>query len=561
MLETIGKAHNSFLAQSAAGKKILVIVPHEDDEINVAGSVMYSYVQKGADVYCAFTTNGDFSFSAATRMKEAKKSLTILGVQHIIFLGYGDTSNHYKGGHLFYTNGKPVVSPSGHKETYGSDVAMDYSYQKCKKHSAYCRQSMKNDIKELILDVHPDIIFCVDLDVHSDHRAASILFEEAMGEILRRPDNTYQPAVFKGFAYCTSFGAPKDFYTINIQSVPLPASREDVFIGKSLYTWENRVRIPVLPECRGNFLRNNILYKALFQHASQSAALHAVRVANADAVFWQRRTDNLVYQAHITGSSGNCDKLADFNVLNIEDINAKTIYFSQYLWVPAINDREKILSFRWATAKDIAFFEIAGNIEDTGIIKKVELSFSDGTRYILGPILKSGAVLHYSLPSVQHTTSCYLRILEAEGINYGISMIGFYEKFFQENTDTPYIKIMYNDEFIYDYILPSSTKTCQLSVYCHATNRDIIYRVMNRAKSKVTTTGTVLFAPNDRMIRIRAEIKGQPYIYDEVCIHRKNSIYLYKISFLQKIESIGLNFFLRKYRKYTHIRHKYLKRL
>ena len=66
----IGKVQNSFLNQSATGQKILVIVPHEDDEINLAGSIMYAYVQKGADVYCAFTTNGDYSFAASTRMHE-----------------------------------------------------------------------------------------------------------------------------------------------------------------------------------------------------------------------------------------------------------------------------------------------------------------------------------------------------------------------------------------------------------------------------------------------------------------------------------------------------------
>lgn len=38
------KLGNSFLDSPARGQKVLVIVPHEDDEINVAGSVMYSYV-------------------------------------------------------------------------------------------------------------------------------------------------------------------------------------------------------------------------------------------------------------------------------------------------------------------------------------------------------------------------------------------------------------------------------------------------------------------------------------------------------------------------------------
>lgn len=561
MLEKIGRVNNSFLFQSAVGKKILVIVPHEDDEINVAGSVMYSYVQKGAEVYCAFTTNGDFSFSAATRMREAKQALTVLGVKHIIFLGYGDTSNYYKGGHLFYTAQEPVNSPSGHNETYGSDISPDYAYQKHKMHSPYCRQALENDIQELILDVRPDMIFCVDLDVHSDHRAASILFEEAMGEILRRPGNTYQPAVFKGFAYCTSFGAPKDFYDINIQSVPLPASREDVFVGKSLYTWGERVRIPVLPECRGHFLRYNILYKALFQHASQSAALHAVRIANADAVFWQRRTDNLVYQAHITGSSGQIQRLAEFNVLNITDIDSKAISFTQYLWSPNSSDTEKKVSFHWKEEVSIAYVELGGNVENTGRINKFELSFPDGMKYILGPLPKSGNLLHYSLPVVQHTNSCQLRILEADGTDYGISAIGLYSYQFPKNIGVPYIKIMCKDEFIYDYIIPSSMKECQLSVYRFGTDEDVIYHLEDGFRSRITTSGKIIFAPEERMLHVRAELRNHPYICDDVWIYRKNKFYFYKMSILQNIERIMMDFYLRKYRKYTHIRHKYFRKL
>lgn len=561
MLEKIGKEHNSFLAQSVADKKVLVIVPHEDDEINVGGSIMYSYVHKGADVYCAFTTNGDFSFSAATRMDEAKRALTVLGVKNIIFLGYGDTSNNYKGGHLFYAEQRPVESPSGHNETYGSDIALDYAYQKHKKHSPYCRSAFRNDIQELLLDIQPDIIFCVDLDLHSDHRAASILFEEAMGKILCRPNNMYRPTVFKGFAYCTSFGALKDFYDINIRSVLLPSPREDVIIDKSLYTWKDRVRIPVLPACRGHFLRHNILYKALFQHASQSAALHAVRIANADAVFWQRRTDNLVYQARIAGSSGDYQRVAEFNVLNIRDIDSKAISFTQYLWSPKTNDTKKTVSFHWDKNVDIAYLEIGGNVENTGRINKIEVSFSNGSKYILGPLPKAGNLLHYRLPAVQRTDACQLRILGTEGTDYGISTVGLYSCQFPENLEIPYIKIMCENEFIYDYIIPFSTRECQLSVYRYGTEEDVIYHLQENSKSQITDSGKVIFSSSDQVLYVRAELKTHPGIYDEVCIHRVTGSYIKRINFLQRIEAALLDFYLRKYRKYTHIRHKYLKQI
>lgn len=134
---------NSFLNQSASGQKVLVIVPHEDDEINVAGSLMYHYVQSGAEVFCAFTTNGDYSFGAVTRMKEAWRSLQVLGVKKVFFLGYGDTSNAYAGGHLFYEADKVVTSPAGHQETYGCHDFPDYAFIKRGQHSRYCRQSFK----------------------------------------------------------------------------------------------------------------------------------------------------------------------------------------------------------------------------------------------------------------------------------------------------------------------------------------------------------------------------------------------------------------------------------
>lgn len=389
------KLGNSFLDSPARGQKVLVIVPHEDDEINVAGSIMYSYVQKGADVYCAFTTNGDYSFWARTRMHEAWRSLQMLGVQHVVFLGYGDTSNHYPGGHWFYSPEKAVTAPSGHHETYGCDDFPDYAFAKRGIHRPYCRKSMKTDLKDLIEDIQADIIFAVDNDVHADHRAASLLFEEALGELLCRPGNTYHPTVFKGFAYCTSFGAPKDFYADNIKSVPKPPVCEDNLIDISLYEWNQRVRFPVFPACRGFYLRHNVLYQALFQHASQSAALHAVRIANGDAVFWQRRTDNLAFQAIITASSGKVERLRDFKLLDANQIDDKKMVFADYLWQPDDSDPDKIVSYRWQQPQKITCLRLAGNIEPTGRIEKLALTFDDGTHMILGPLPGCGHIAQY----------------------------------------------------------------------------------------------------------------------------------------------------------------------
>ncbi len=561
MNSLIGRGENSFLNQSAEGQRILVIVPHEDDEINLAGSIMRDYVMKGAEVYCAFTTNGDYSFAAETRMREAKHSLSVLGVDHVFFLGYGDTANHYKGGHLFYSEEKVVKSPSKHTETYGSAEAEDYVYQRSGQHSPYCRKSMRRDLKDLILSVQADIIFCVDLDVHADHRAASIIFEEAMEEILRMPGNVYFPTVMKGFAYCTSFGAPKDFYAINIYSVPKPGKRTDILIDKSIYRWSDRVRFPVVPDCRGHFLRHNILYQALFQHASQSAALHAVRIANGDAVFWERRTDNLVFQANVTASSGDPQKAVSFKILDLDNIDDTEIVPESYIWKPDSSDTDRSLYFRWTQARRIESLSVCGQVTGEETIKKMILYLPNGKQYELGPLPGCGNILKFNLPEPCYVTECRLQISEADGDLYGISAVGFFEHVHKEDSIKPYIKIMIKDDFAYDYLLPKTEKDCRLSIYRYHVLGKIRYRILNELAGHVDEDGHVFFSPQADKIHIRAEIINCPEIYDEICLYRISPFSFYKLHVQQWLENKGLTFYLKKYRKYTHIRHKYLKKL
>lgn len=557
----IGKVQNSFLNQSATGQKILVIVPHEDDEINLAGSIMYAYVQKGADVYCAFTTNGDYSFAASTRMHEAERSLNKIGVTKIFFLGYGDTANHYSGGHLFYHENEAVISPAGHQETYGSVHFADYAFQMRNTHSSYCRAAMRCDLESLILFLKADIIFCVDLDVHADHRAASIIFEEAMGNILTRAGNTYQPTVFKGFAYCTSFGAPKDFYAHNIYSVPLPKEKDDSIIGLSLYEWKSRVRFPVLPECRGHFLHDNILYHALFKHASQSAALHAVRIVNGDTVFWQRRTDNLIYQAQIDASSGNPDGLKEFKILDLNNIDESTVSLADHAWYPSMNDTKKEIYISWPNKQIISLIKIAGNIKSYGHIKHLTISFDNGSIYKLDALPINGQIMSFKLPENQQVSSACVRVEGAEGSRYGLSFIGFFAHDYEISAVNPYIKLLINDDFAYDYLIPSSVNTCQVAVYQYNTKEKIHIYSLDDKDGWVDSNCVVHFTPDAHRLYIRAELENNPDCYDEICIHRMNWHYLQKLHLCQYVEDKLLTFYLKKHRKYTHIRHKYLKKL
>ena len=49
-------------------KKILVVIPHQDDEIHVAGGVIEKF-HNNNDIYVCFTTNGDYVIPAKYRKK------------------------------------------------------------------------------------------------------------------------------------------------------------------------------------------------------------------------------------------------------------------------------------------------------------------------------------------------------------------------------------------------------------------------------------------------------------------------------------------------------------
>ncbi|MBQ1403230.1 MAG: PIG-L family deacetylase, partial [Oscillospiraceae bacterium] len=190
-----------------AGKKVMVIVPHEDDELNLFGGLFEEYLKYGSNVKVVFVTNGDLYLPRETRIREAINALSEVGVteDNIVFLGYGD-GYLYK--HLYNAyDGERLISEAGFMETHGADFHPAFIEE-----HPFTRENYIEDIKACILQEKPDVIFCNDYDSHTDHQAVSLAFEEAMGSILRE-NFGYQPVVYKGYAYSTAFYAPEDFYS------------------------------------------------------------------------------------------------------------------------------------------------------------------------------------------------------------------------------------------------------------------------------------------------------------------------------------------------------------
>ena len=87
---------------------------------------------------------------------------------------------------------------------------------------------------------------------------------------------------------------------------------------------ENACVFPVGRPAEALYLRRNILYRALFQHASQSAALHAVRIANGDTVFGSGGRIISSFRRRLR-LLPEMQQGCDFKLIDTVDIDAKKI--------------------------------------------------------------------------------------------------------------------------------------------------------------------------------------------------------------------------------------------
>ena len=73
----------------------VVLIPHQDDEINLLGGLIPLLRNLGVDFHFVYLTNGDAFFNGDIRIREAINALKILGIEksNIHFLGYPDSNN------------------------------------------------------------------------------------------------------------------------------------------------------------------------------------------------------------------------------------------------------------------------------------------------------------------------------------------------------------------------------------------------------------------------------------------------------------------------------------
>lgn len=496
----------------------MVIVPHEDDEINVAGAFIYGAIQAGLHVICVYLTNGDWFYPAQVRISEAQHALEVLGVraENLIVLGYPDGGVHAEQNIFAYGKINTVKTRQGNYETYGACGYKDFSYAEYGHHASYCWGNFLADLKNVILKYKPDLITAVDMDFHPDHKMCSIAVDMVMADILKQEGNTYFPEVLKGFAYNTTYGGIEDLQNVNLLSTR--CDHEKVWntaldTDNPAFEWEARIRFPVIGSCRNILLWKNPVFRALSAHVSQRAFERSGRIINGDQIFWRKRTDNLALCGEMSVSSGNPEYLHDFQFVRFQDISAKQWNYAEYVWKPNKKDHEKWCRCTFAQPKHIEKMVFYGNIAERERILGGEILFSNGNRYNVGAIRKWGKPTIWNIPQQDDVYWVQFHIIETESPEAGLAE---WEIFAGEKASYQILHILCDEEFAYDwYVLPNHIP--KIGLYAYGVNSEMQWYWDNMP----CTIDDI----NDRCkcltksVVIRVEAKNKPEIFSEIQLH------------------------------------------
>ena len=542
--EEILTAGNSFFDKSFFGTRVLILAPHPDDEINIAGNMILTLAAAKAEIFVAYSTNGDFEQSAEIRAQEAVDALKILGVpkDKIIFLGYGD-------GHKL--SDLPTKSPAGHVETYAAENFVDYAKKFSGRHSSYTRKNFKRDLKNLLLELRANIIFCVDFDNHPDHRTLSILFEEVIGEILSERDD-YHPEVYKKFAYATAFTAAADFYAPNLLSTRKPKLGETDtydfdFIDRANYIWENRVRFPVMNS--QTLLKGNPIAEAIFAHKSQRNEWNALRILNSDEIFFERRTDSQTFSAQVTATSGDAAKVKDFKIIDTNDVAATPAKIENNLW------QGKKIFFTWEEAIQVQRIVIYGNPLDESAAKislRLELAnvqavidkagiYLDNVKNFSAELPKHGRPLVIDTEKI-FVTRAEISIVDA-GKNFGLAEVEFFANAEPLKKIPPFIKLTINDDFFYNYAVPYEVDKISIGLYRFHVDAPVKVTATSGDEnilSEVIEDELILNLGKAKEIILTAEVFGSD-IYDRAIIRRVGDLAQIQLKVWQWLDKLRVH--------------------
>lgn len=509
---------NSFYDSQFKNKKVMVIVPHEDDDLLISGQVLPSMYKNGADVRVVFATNGDKRVSAYTRQSEACNALEKLGIprEKVIFLGYPD-------GTQLYVGKKAYSFSSGWDHTYAGKGFKDYHFDRFGTHAQYTAENMVDDIESVILEYRPDYILAIDFDTHTDHRGVSISFEKAMERILKK-ESGYTPKVLKCFGYSLAWKSKPDFYALNIKSTVMqdreknndPSYETDV----PQYRWSSRVRLPIDKKSLSHSILRCSEYKALSEHLSQYAYCYSERIINGDSVYWNRRTDSLTYNADISVSSGDASLLNNFRLIGVGNRTAgPNVKLENCVSRFDKSDAQKTVTVKFDSPKTVSCVSLYDNFGLNSNILGGVITFSDGSKVEVPALNADGSETRVVFEPKHNVTSFTFKVTEYEGVA-GLDEIEAFEKSdYDMGFSLIKLKNADTDDYIYNYLITPDEKSLNLGIYLSNPNAGYTIKIIEGDGVKLEGN-TLVFDDNFEKCTVRAELNGDPSTYDQITVKR-----------------------------------------
>lgn len=432
-----------------SGKRILVLAPHEDDEMLMAGGIINRAVEVGDEVKILLATNGDYNGEASGkgRIVESINALNALGVSKndIMFLGYADTgglggAQTYEDSFLYklYTaNEKDVlVSRWGNQYTYGnSEIKNDYHYEMTGDHALYTRENFLSDLQMAISTYMPtDIYVPSRYDMHFDHAYLDLFAIEAIQNI-QKENVTYNPTLHESIIH--SCAGDSNWPIVNsdekgIQALNMPTGLEDL----TMFRWDERENVNVPYAMRQTPFAYNLKDQALRLYTSQYYD-YIGSFAKVNEIFWTRDFSSFAKEAEITASSDkkNSDKKIDQSAIKavdgIRDGFAVGLPYNHQRyphaeWVTNGEKEGAWIDLKFRETKDISKVVLYDkpNMEDQ--ILGGTLVFDDGSEIKVGELSNNGRPVEIEVNKASKSIKFVVTKVSESTTNTGLAEIEVY---------------------------------------------------------------------------------------------------------------------------------------
>ena len=214
--------------EPADAVELVVIAPHPDDEVLMAGGVLEQAVKAGRRAAVIVLTNGDLGCfddrDGAVRQAETVAALEAIGLDEddVHFLGYPD-------GHLDQLGATPLPpvawrEPNGTCGTRATTLAdqgaghVDEHTLRTGHPAPFTAPALTEDLAALLRRLAPhDVYLPHGIDAHPDHAATYLFFRRALAHLARGPVTVHRAVVHSGTCWPTDCAKPY------APAAPLPA--------------------------------------------------------------------------------------------------------------------------------------------------------------------------------------------------------------------------------------------------------------------------------------------------------------------------------------------------